>query len=231
MKHIHCLSVIAFCLVALVVSVSSANATQDPTPTPTEIPTSTPTLAPTATPTLAPTATSTVAPTATSTVAPTATPTVVPTATRTPALPSACRKSTNLKVVGLNARGGTLIYKSNWNKSANREMTFGEGNHSQKGAAFLVQYKSLLNPNKRSIQIYNAKCQKVATMGRFPRCNFMGCGVYDRWYMKASGGSFQTVAKLLAQVRKSGGSETVYVELRGGKVAKIKSIYNNREQL
>ena len=161
---------------------------------------------------------------------PTATPVATAAPTKTPV--SSCKKIVNMRAVPANGRGGSLIWKSNWNSKANREQTFYEGNHSQKGAGFLVHYLAgrAYMPSTFTIQIKDAKCSKViGTMGRFPRCTNMGCGEHERWYLRTVGGSRQTIATLAGQAKRAGGSYSVLIQLRNGYWAKVSSVYSNRE--
>jgi hypothetical protein len=143
---------------------------------------------------------------------------------------SDCSNPIVLKKVPPNARGGTFIWKSNYNLKFRREQTFAEGNHAQKGPAFLVFYTSPLAPKTFSIQVRDSNCNLIATMGRFPRCTNLGCGQHERWYLKTAGGSRDTIDSLSRKARKETGLDTIYIRLNGGRYARVSSVFNNREQ-
>ena len=137
-----------------------------------------------------------------------------------------CPNRIKLKVVPATSRGGTIIYKSNWNVLENREATIEEGNHSQKGAALLIQYKAVKYlPTGKTIEVRDLNCKIVGYMGRYPRCTSAGCGEHERWYLRAPGGSYLTVAGLAAKI--SGVS--VLVRLKGRQWAEVSNVYSDRE--
>lgn len=144
--------------------------------------------------------------------------------------PAACGKIIKMRAVADTGRGGELIWKSYWNREENREQTFSEGNHSQKGAAFLVYYKSSLVPRRSSIRIRDVHCNLIATMGRYPRCTNLGCGEHESWYLRAPGGSYGSVADLAGKLYASTRSSSLLIELSEGKYAQVKSIWDNRAQ-
>ena len=141
-----------------------------------------------------------------------------------------CKKIVNLRTVSSSARGGSIIWKSNWNTRAGREQTYWEGNHSQKGGAFLIYYRSGLAPTSFSIQVRDSKCNVIGSMGRYPRCTNLGCGEHERWYFRTSGGSGDSIASIATKARKKGGSNTILLPLRNGSWARVNSVYDNREQ-
>ena len=137
-----------------------------------------------------------------------------------------CPSRLNLRPVSAQSRGGTIIWKSNWNVNENREQTISEGNHSQKGAALLVQYKaSKLVPQGSSIEVRDASCKLIARLGRYPRCTEAGCGEHERWYLRAPGGSYLTVPQLVDKA----GSVSVLIRLQGRQWAVIQNVYDERE--
>ena len=147
-----------------------------------------------------------------------------------------CSTIIDLASVSSSARGGTIIWKSNWSKKLNRELTFGEGNHSQKGAAFLVLSKSGKAPKVTNIPILDANGTQIANMRRYPRCSYVivqgkrvfACGLHERWYLKT--GSGQKIPGLASLATNSGGSNSILIPLAGSSCAKIGDVYSNREQ-
>lgn len=137
-----------------------------------------------------------------------------------------CPSRINLRPVSATSRGGTIIYKSNWNKEQNREQTIEEGNHSQKGAAFLIHYQSKnLISSSRSLELRDSNCKLVARLGRYPRCTLGGCGEHERWYLRSPGGSGISVgslAKLLPQNK-------ALVRLKGRNWAVVSDVLSERE--
>lgn len=143
---------------------------------------------------------------------------------------SRCSKYIKLVAVSSAARGGSVVYKSNWSLPDNREMSVAEGNNVQKGGAFLVHYRSALASSKVSIELRDAKCNLIGRAGRQPRCSPLGCGEYERWYLRTVGGSGFAIPALARAAKKKGGSESVFFELRNGRWAKIENVWSNREQ-
>lgn len=140
-----------------------------------------------------------------------------------------CSKIVNLRTVSPSGRGGTIIWKSNWNSRAGREQTYGEGNHSQKGGAFLVYYRSALAPTSFTIDVRDTKCNIIAKMGRYPRCTpGFGCGEHERWYLRAPGSSMSPIPVVASKARKAG-SNAILIPLRNGSFAKVQNVYDNRE--
>ncbi len=137
-----------------------------------------------------------------------------------------CPTRLQLRPVPAASRGGTIIWKSNWNIKENRENTIEEGNHSQKGAALLVQYKAKsLIRDARSLEVRDTSCRVVARLGRFPRCTSQGCGEHERWYLRTpggSGGSVSNLAKLL------GGNQAL-IRLKGRQWAVVQNVFSERE--
>lgn len=124
------------------------------------------------------------------------------------------------------SRGGTIIYKSNWNVIEAREATIAEGNHAQKGAALLVHYRAKRYiPSTSRMEIRTTKCKLVAYAGRFPRCTNNGCGEHERWYLRAPGGSYLTVSALEKRL----GSKAALFRLRDRQWAVVQNIYSDRE--
>lgn len=138
-----------------------------------------------------------------------------------------CPNRIQLKPVPATSRGGTIIWKSNFNKEMNREQTIEEGNHSQKGAAILVQYRAKKYiRNSQTLEVRDLNCKLVAKLGRFPRCTSSGCGEHERWYLRgpaSSGVSVSTLAALL------GDSQSALVRLNGRQWAVIQNVYDERE--
>lgn len=146
----------------------------------------------------------------------------------TTATAQTCPNRVRLKAMPSTSRGGTIIYKSNWNVNQNREASIEEGNHAQKGAALLIQYKAAkYMPTARTIEVRDLNCKVVAYMGRYPRCTSAGCGEHERWYLRAPGGSYLTVAGLANKI--SGVS--VLIRLKGRQFAQINNVYDDREVL
>lgn len=147
-----------------------------------------------------------------------------------------CKNVITLKSVSPSARGGSLIWKSNWSRRLNREQTFAEGNHSQKGAAFLVFHKSSFVPKTSTLSVLDLNGKQIASMGRSPRCSYVivqgkrvfACGEHERWYVKT--GSGHTVPSLASVAKKSAGSSSVLIPLSGNTCAKVNDVYSNREQ-
>lgn len=137
-----------------------------------------------------------------------------------------CPSRLNLRLVPATSRGGVIIYKSNWNKEQNREQTIEEGNHSQKGAALLVHYKSTkFIRDARSIEIRDTSCRVVARLGRFPRCTAQGCGEHERWYLRSPGGSGISVQMLASQLK---GNQAL-IRLKGRQWAVVSNVFSERE--
>lgn len=137
-----------------------------------------------------------------------------------------CPSRINLRPVPATSRGGTIIYKSNWNLMEDRENTIEEGNHSQKGAALLIHYKARKYlPAKNYLDVRDSSCKSIARMGRFPRCTSAGCGDYERWYLRAPGGSQITVSEL----SKRSGQLPILVRLAGRQWAVVQNVYSDRE--
>jgi hypothetical protein len=137
-----------------------------------------------------------------------------------------CPNRIQLQPVAQESRNQTIIYKSNWNVTENREDTIEEGNHSQKGAALLVYYKATKYlPKGKSIEIRTPDCKLIAKMGRFPRCTQAGCGNYERWYLRAPGGSWITLRSLEARA----GGRSILVRLAGRQWAVVQNIFDDRE--
>jgi hypothetical protein len=136
-----------------------------------------------------------------------------------------CKIQAPLHAAPVTGRGGTLVWKSNWNLSANREQTIAEGNHSAKGATFLVYYKSkALVPNLQTIEVRDVNCKLIAKMGRYPRCTSTGCGEYERWYLRAPGSSRMSVPALS---EKAGGP--ILIQLKGKQWGRVTNVFDNRE--
>lgn len=146
--------------------------------------------------------------------------------TATIASAQTCPNRINLRPVPATSRGGTIIWKSNWNVKENRENTIEEGNHSQKGAAVLVHYKAhSLIRDARTLEIRDSTCKLVARLGRYPRCTAQGCGDYERWYLRSPGGtgcSVKTLASLL------GGNQAL-IRLKGRQWAQVSNVFSERE--
>lgn len=137
-----------------------------------------------------------------------------------------CPQRLNLRPVPATSRGGTIIYKSNWNVKENRESTIEEGNHSQKGAALLIQYKAQKYlRNSHTLEIRNLSCKPIGYLARFPRCTSAGCGEHERWYLRAPGGSYLSPAQLAVKAN----SSSVLVRLKGRQWAVVQSVYSDRE--
>lgn len=137
-----------------------------------------------------------------------------------------CPQRLQLRPVSATSRGGTIIWKSNWNILEGRENTIDEKNHSQKGGALLVYYKATRYlPSNHSIEVRDIRCKLIGKMGRFPRCTQAGCGEYERWYLRAPGSSYLTV-KALAD-RAEGG--TTLIRLKGRQWAQVSNVFSDRE--
>lgn len=137
-----------------------------------------------------------------------------------------CPTRLNLRPVSATSRGGTIIYKSNWNKEMNRESTIEEGNHSQKGLALLIQYKTKKYiRDSRTLEVRDMRCKLVAYLGRYPRCTTQGCGEHERWYLRAPGGSYLTVAGLAERL----GGVSALIRLKGRMWAQVSNVYSERE--
>lgn len=137
-----------------------------------------------------------------------------------------CPTRINLKPVPATSRGGTIIYKSNWNVKENRENTIEEGNHSQKGAAILVQYRAKKYiRNSRTLEVRDLNCKPVALLGRYPRCTSQGCGEHERWYLRAPGGSYLTAQRLAERL----GGSSFLVRLAGRQWAQVSNVFSDRE--
>ena len=134
-----------------------------------------------------------------------------------------CTRILPLTNVSPNSRGGTIIYKSNWSRARGREQSFQEGNHSQKGGAILVYYKSGFAPNTSRVPVYTMAGSQIATMGRFPRCTRTGCGQHERWYFRGPGASQASIPQI---ARLSGGA--FLIGLKGGICASVSDAYSNR---
>ena len=137
-----------------------------------------------------------------------------------------CPTRLQLRPVSAASRGGTIIWKSNWNVKENRENTIEEGNHSQKGAALLVQYKAKsLIRDARSLEVRDSSCRVVARLGRFPRCTTQGCGEHERWYLRSPGGSSITVQVLASLLQ---GAQAL-IRLKGRQWAVVQDVFSDRE--
>ena len=137
-----------------------------------------------------------------------------------------CPTRLQLRPVPSTSRGGTIIWKSNWNKEMQRENTIEEGNHSQKGAALLVQYKARsLVSARNSLEVRDASCRIVARLGRFPRCTAQGCGEHERWYLRSPGGSGITVQTLVSALM---GNQAL-IRLKGRQWAQVSNVFSERE--
>lgn len=138
-----------------------------------------------------------------------------------------CPTRLNLRPVSATSRGGTIIYKSNWNVMYERENTPEEGNHAQKSAALLVHYKAKRYiPTSHSIEIRDLNCKLIGRMGRFPRCTVpSGCGEHERWYLRSPGGSLFSPATLAE--RSKGRSVLIRLKLRQWAV--IQDVLSERE--
>ena len=95
-------------------------------------------------------------------------------------------------------RGGSVVYKSNSNSSG-RDLSYGQGNHSQAGPAILFGYRSGLFPSGSSITAMDLSGNKIATGFRRGRCSRVYvpssgtytniCGEYERWYFGFNAGA------------------------------------------
>jgi hypothetical protein len=112
----------------------------------------------------------------------------------------------------------------------NREQTYSQGNHSQKGAAFLVEYTyKKYVPSVSALEVRDMSCKVIAKMGRYPRCTELGCGMHERWYLRAPGGSYLTVAQLATKALKAAAKPSVLIRLKDGTFVKVINVYDNRE--
>lgn len=136
-----------------------------------------------------------------------------------------CPTRIELKPAPAESRGEKLIYKSNWNVLHERENTVEEGNHSQKGAALLVHYKAKKYiRNSHTLEVRDSNCKLIGKMGRYPRCTDK-CGDYERWYLRAPGGSYQSVAELAER----SGTGAVLIRLKGRMWAQVSNVFSDRE--
>ena len=147
--------------------------------------------------------------------------------TATIASAQTCPTRLQLRPVPAASRGGTIIWKSNWNKEMQRENTIEEGNHSQKGAALLVHYRSKKYiSNGNSLEVRDLQCKLIGRMGRFPRCTVpSACGEHERWYLRAPGGSNISPAALAERAKGS----SVLIRLKGRQWAVIQDVLSERE--
>lgn len=106
------------------------------------------------------------------------------------------------KVVSINSLQGVL-YKS-------------ENIHGGRGPSFLVQNPSE-RTNKQTLEIRDARCQKIATIGLFRTDSPYG----SRYYMR-TGGSGESDTQLLALARRVG-SNNILVEGVNGKWIKVRN--------
>lgn len=141
------------------------------------------------------------------------------------ALAQTCPDRLQLQPATVTSRGQQVIYKSNWHTQENRELTPEEGNHSQKGAALLVHYKAKqwVSPNG-VLEVRDLNCKRIASFGRYPRCTTT-CGDYERWYLRAPGGSYLTPPELIDL----GMGPSVLIRLRGRKWAVVQDVLHDRE--
>lgn len=138
-----------------------------------------------------------------------------------------CPQRIELRPAPITSRGEKIIYKSNWNLQEDRENTVEEKNHSQKGAALLVHYKAKRYiRNSHTLEVRDLNCKRIGKMGRYPRCT-TSCGDYERWYLRAPGGSYQTVHAL----GDSSGTGSILVRLKGRQWAVVSNVYSDREVL
>lgn len=134
-----------------------------------------------------------------------------------------CPQRINLRPVSVTSRGGTIIWKSNWNVLEGRESTIEEGNHSQKGAALLIHYKAKKYiRNAHTLEVRDLNCKLIGRVGRYPRCTSV-CGEHERWYLRAPGGSYQSVSELADK------ASAVLIRLKGRQWAVVQSVYSDRE--
>lgn len=137
-----------------------------------------------------------------------------------------CPQRLNLRPVSATSRGGTIIWKSNFNVQYERENTPEEGNHAQKSAALLIHYKAKKYiRNAHTLEVRDRNCRVIAKLARFPRCTGDVCGDYERWYLRAPGSSYFTVKDL--DERAKGGP--VLIRLKGRQWAVVQSVYSDRE--
>lgn len=138
-----------------------------------------------------------------------------------------CPQRIQLQPATITSRGESIIYKSNWDTQNNRELLPEQGNHSQKGLALLVHYKAKkFIRNARTLEVRTLDCKKIGTLGRYPRCTTT-CGDYERWYMRAAGGSYLTAPGLAEKA----GSNTVLIRLQGRQWAVVQNVFSDRESL
>lgn len=146
--------------------------------------------------------------------------------TATIASAQTCPNRIELKPAPATSRGEKIIYKSNWHVQDARELTPSEGNHASKGGALLVHYRAKKYiRNAHTLEIRDLNCKPIGTMGRYPRCTST-CGDYERWYLRAPGGSYYTVKELAEE---SGGS--VLIRLKGRMWAVVSNVFSDREVL
>lgn len=140
-----------------------------------------------------------------------------------------CSSITLARIMPETSRGGTFIYKSNWNRRANREKTYGEGNHALKGGALLWLAAARVHPNTQTINIMDSKRNIIGKAGRFPRCTTF-CGDHERWYFRAPGSSYDTIATIARKARQSSGTSRSLIFRQGnGTCVRINDPYNPRE--
>lgn len=140
-------------------------------------------------------------------------------------LAQTCPQRIELKPAPITSRGEKIIYKSNWHQDG-YELTPEQGNHSGKGAALLIHYRAKKYiRNAHTLEIRDLNCKPIGQMGRYPRCTNV-CGDYERWYLRAPGGSYYTVKEL---AERSGGS--VLIRLKGRLWAQVSNVYSDREAL
>lgn len=134
-----------------------------------------------------------------------------------------CPQRLQLRPVPATSRGGTIIWKSNWNVQYERENTPDEGNHSAKGGALLVHYKATRYiRNSHTLEVRDLNCKLIGRMGRYPRCTST-CGEYERWYLRAPGGSYQSVSELADK------ASAVLIRLKGRQWAVVSNVFSERE--
>lgn len=141
------------------------------------------------------------------------------------AFAQSCPDRIQLQPAPSTSRGEKIIYKSNWNLLYDRENTPEEGNHSQKGAALLVHYKAKKYiRNSHTLEVRDTNCKLIGRMGRYPRCTNV-CGDYERWYLRAPGGSYETVSGIAAK----SGTGSILVRLKGRTWAVVQNVFSDRE--
>jgi hypothetical protein len=167
-------------------------------------------------------------PTPTCTCPPEVTPTPTATPTATPTLQAPCSNRIQLIPAPPTSRDPVrLLYKSAWNKELDREQTPEEGNHAYKGAGFLIDYRAKQYiPNQSYLEVRDLKCKLVARFGRYPRCTSTGCGTWERWYLRAPGGTNIPVSALVRKI----GSTKALIQLKGNQWAQVQDLYDLREQ-